>query len=342
MTGTGLSFIFSWLLILLVFITFLPGGNIRTLLCEHWANQDIYKFIDGPGNLPPDMNLSKILGLEKNIYITNIYQECKQGAAFWDVLQLDNVFDLEDTLNISKYTADFQKNIDSLTLDLGDLSFLTQLSIYGLESYRDSGVDKIPYSILQAEIQKPVVNTNLVNFAEELERLSATQADATIQTQLKDEAKALRDLQVSIVQKQEANVAKLSESLQFLAAFSPTLQSRVNQTVLEITYLEKALPSDALRILKNESICFMRKEMGYFTQYLDWVKIMIMQHVASCQPISITVDNVRGIICDRITDPWNAFWFCLGWLYPLPDSQYQSFPSKTVKYFRPLESRLRN
>nr|XP_033805908.1 prominin-2 [Geotrypetes seraphini] len=333
--GTGLSFIFSWLLILLVFVTFLPGGNIRTLLCKHWANQNIYKFIDGPGNLPPNMNLNRIFGLQ-NVSVTRIYRECKQGASFFDVLELNNVFNLEESLNIAKYTVELQKNIDNLKLDLGDLSFLIEITIYGLESYRDSGLDALPYTILQAELQNPLVKTKLVNFAEELEALSVKQTDATIQKQLMDEAKALRDLQTSVVQKQEADVVNLKNSLQFLAEISPAFQLRVNQTILDTKHVEEALSTEALRIVKNESSCFLNKEMGYFSQYLNWVKVTIMQHVASCWPVAITVDNVRVILCDRITDPWNAFWFCLGWctIFLIPNT---ILSIKTVKYFRPLE-----
>ena len=42
-SGVGLAFLFSWLLVLLVFATFLVGGNIQTLVCRNWVNQEIYK-----------------------------------------------------------------------------------------------------------------------------------------------------------------------------------------------------------------------------------------------------------------------------------------------------------
>lgn len=42
-SGVSLSFLFSWLLILWVFATFLVGGNVQTLVCKNWANQEIYK-----------------------------------------------------------------------------------------------------------------------------------------------------------------------------------------------------------------------------------------------------------------------------------------------------------
>lgn len=46
-SGVGLAFLFSWLLVLLVFATFLVGGNIQTLVCRNWVNQEIYK-VGGP------------------------------------------------------------------------------------------------------------------------------------------------------------------------------------------------------------------------------------------------------------------------------------------------------
>lgn len=42
-SGVGLGFLFSWLLILMVFTTFLVGGNVQTLVCRNWVNQEIYK-----------------------------------------------------------------------------------------------------------------------------------------------------------------------------------------------------------------------------------------------------------------------------------------------------------
>nr|XP_014353966.1 PREDICTED: prominin-1-A-like [Latimeria chalumnae] len=43
MAGTGFSFIFSWLLMILVCLTFVVGGNIYSLVCKSWENQELSK-----------------------------------------------------------------------------------------------------------------------------------------------------------------------------------------------------------------------------------------------------------------------------------------------------------
>lgn len=41
--GVGFSFLFSVPLILLVFVTFLVGGNVQTLVCRSWESGELYE-----------------------------------------------------------------------------------------------------------------------------------------------------------------------------------------------------------------------------------------------------------------------------------------------------------
>lgn len=41
--GVGFSFIFSWLLMLVVLLTFLLGGNTYMLVCESWRSQQLFQ-----------------------------------------------------------------------------------------------------------------------------------------------------------------------------------------------------------------------------------------------------------------------------------------------------------
>ncbi|KAJ1091999.1 hypothetical protein NDU88_005113 [Pleurodeles waltl] len=337
-SSAGLSFFFSWLLILLVFATFLVGGNVQTLICKSWSNGNIYRFMDEPGNLPPSMNLSKILGLNQNINISSIYQKCKEGAVFWDILPLSNSFNIEDSLNISKYTADFLKNIDNITIDLSDFDMVKTIALFWFSGFSSSGMDQVNYSQFKVEIQAPLVNTSLVNFAAQLESLAANQTDTNIQSQMTAEAAALRQLQAVVVE-QAADVAKMNESVQFLSVFSPTVQSLTNKTIEDILRLETFLAVDLQQLLQNETECFARKELEYFVQYVEWVNRTIIQQVATCQPISTSLDNARVAVCENVVNPWNSFWFSLGWctLFLIPSI---IFAVKTSKYFRPIRRRL--
>ncbi|NWT16169.1 PROM2 protein, partial [Vireo altiloquus] len=339
LVGVGLAFLFSWLLILLVFATFLVGGNIQTLVCRNWVNQEIYKFIDTPGNLPPSMNLTRQLNLRRDSNLSSAYRECKSGAGLWEVLQLDRSYELDEHLKTPKYTADFQKRLADFTANLGEVRLLRSEGRQDLETFARSGVDEVDYGRFQEEMKNPVVQTSLPGLARNLEGLQKMQRNSTVAGRLAAEARALWHMQNSTVQSQEALVAKLGESVQFLSRLAPHLKERVKRTLATTASVEARLPLQAQQILRQELGCFTRKELRYFTQYLNWVGQTLREDVASCQPLATALDNGRVILCDRIVDPWNAFWFSLGCctFFLIPNI---IFAVRLTKHFRPIRNRL--
>nr|XP_030145658.3 prominin-2 isoform X1 [Taeniopygia guttata] len=373
LVGVALAFLFSWLLILLVFATFLVGGNIQTLVCRNWVNQEIYKFIDTPGNLPPSMNLSRQLNLRRDSNLSSAYRECKGGAGLWEVLQLDSSYDLDEHLRTPKvrvgsrqsccsgrgtqqlywadwepcrtprptlqYTADLQKRLGGFTVSLGDVRLLRSEGRQDLETFARSGLDELDYGRFQEELQNPVVQTSLPGLARSLEGLQKMQRNGTVAGRLAAEARALWHMQNSTVRAQEALVAKLGESVQFLSRLAPHLKERVRRTLATTASLEARLPLQAQQILRQELGCFTRKELRYFTQYLNWVGQTLREDVASCQPLATALDNGRVILCDRIAEPWNAFWFSLGCCTFLLIPSI-IFAVRLTKHFRPIRNRL--
>uniref|UniRef100_A0A8D0XEP5 Prominin 2 n=1 Tax=Sus scrofa TaxID=9823 RepID=A0A8D0XEP5_PIG len=339
MVGVGFSFLFSVPLILLVFVTFLVGGNVQTLVCRSWESGELYEFADTPGNLPSSMNLSQLLGLKKNISILLAYQQCKQGAALWKVLQLNDSYDLEKHLDISQYTAKLQQELQKLEVEVKNLELLSPAARQDLQALQSSGLENIHYPSFLVEIQKPVVNTSMEKLAQELEGLSQTQGSSLLGQQLQKEAQGLRNLHQEKVLPQQNLLAKLNLSVQALASSAPHLQLETSGVLDNVTHLEGELPAWAIRILRNESECFLTREMGYFSQYMAWVREEVTQHIATCQPLSGALDNGRVILCDMVADPWNAFWFCLAWctFFLIPSIV---FAVKTSKYFRPIRKRL--
>ncbi|NXO01617.1 PROM2 protein, partial [Rhinopomastus cyanomelas] len=339
LAGAGLAFLFSWLLILLVFATFLVGGNVQTLVCRNWASQEIYEFIDTPGNLPPSMNLSRQLNLRRGSNLSSAYRECKSGAGLWEVLQLDRSYDLDEHLRPPRYAADFQKRLGNFTANLGDVRLLRSEGRQDLETFARSGLDEVDYGRFQDEMRNPVVRTSLPGLARSLEGLQKMQRNGTVAGRLAAEARALWQVQNSTVQAQEALVAKLGASVQFLSRLAPHLQERVKTTLSTTASVEARLPVQAQQILRQELGCFMRKELRHLAQYLNWVGQTLREDVASCQPLATALDNGRVILCDRIADPWNAFWFSLGCctLFLVPSI---IFAIRLTKHFRPIRNRL--
>ncbi|XP_068420513.1 prominin-2 [Eschrichtius robustus] len=339
MVGVGFSFLFAAPLILLVFATFLVGGNVQTLVCRSWESGELYEFADTPGNLPSSMNLSQLLGLKKNLSVLLAYQQCKQGAALWTVLQLNDSYDLEKHLDISQYTAKLQQELQKLKVDVKNLDLLSPAAHQDLEALQSSGLESIHYPGFLVEIQKPVVNISVEKLAQELERLSQTQGNTVLGQQLQKEVQGLRNLHQEKLLLQQSLAAKLNLSVHALASSAPLLQLETSDVLDRVTHLKGELPTWATHILKNESECFLTREMGYFSQYMAWVREEVTQRIATCQPLSGALDNGRVILCDMVADPWNAFWFCLGWCtFLLIPSVI--FAVKTSKYFRPIRKRL--
>nr|XP_017195503.1 prominin-2 isoform X3 [Oryctolagus cuniculus] len=338
-SGVGFSFLFAAPLILLVFATFLVGGNVETLVCRSWESGELFEFVDTPGNLPPSMNLSHLLGLQKNISVLLAYQQCKEGAALWKVLQLNDSFNLEQHLDISQFTHKLQWEVQSLKMDVQNLDLLTPAAHRDLEALRSSGIENITYRDLLVQIQKPVVKADVEQLAQQLEGLAQAQGNPVLGQQLQEEAQGLRNLYQERVITQQNLMAKLNQSMRVLESSALELQLQTTEVLANVTRLKAELPTRVDHILKNVSECFLAREMGYFSQYLAWVKEEVTQHIATCQPLSAALDNSHVILCDMMADPWNAFWFCLGWctFFLIPSI---IFAVKTSKYFRPIRKRL--
>ncbi|XP_027623344.1 prominin-2 isoform X1 [Tupaia chinensis] len=339
MVGVGFSFLFAAPLILLVFATFLVGGNVQTLVCRSWESGELYEFADSPGNLPPSMNLSHLLGLRKNISVLLAYQQCSRGAALWEVLKLNDSYDLEKHLDISQYTSKLQQELQNLKVNMQDLDLLSPAAHRDLEALQSSGIENIRYGDFLVQIQKPVVRTDVGELAQELDRLAQAQGSSALGQQLQEEARGLRSLYQQKVIPQENLVAELNLHVRALESSAPDLQRETSSVLSNVTYLKRELPAWATRILRNESECFLARGISYFSQYVDWVREEVTQRIATCQPLSGALDNSRVILCDMMADPWNAFWFCLAWctFFLVPSIV---FAVKTSKYFRPIRKRL--
>ncbi|XP_069799380.1 prominin-2 [Dendropsophus ebraccatus] len=307
-----LSLLFAWMIIIFVFVTFLIGGNIQTLVCNHWANGDIYRFLDDPNNLPQNINLKRQLGLRENSNFTDLYRQCKRGAPIWTVLQL-NPIDLDSAFNISQYTGQLKSQIDNLNVSVAGLDLISNIAIMVLKDYNNSGLDQVPSSSILSQIQSPPIIVQIGQFIPNLKGLASMQSNTNIRSQLENEAAALAGIQIAAQQDQESFTEKLNNSLQALAVLAPNLKGGIQRTAQNIYTLKGPLIQGTIEQLKNESKCLLDQAIGYFSQYIDWVKQTITNNIASCRSLPTTLDNARLVLCDHVTDPWNGFWFCLGW-----------------------------
>ncbi|NXH78660.1 PRM1A protein, partial [Hydrobates tethys] len=311
MAGVGFSFIFSWLLMLLVLITFVLGGNIYMLVCESWHSQQLFQLLDTP-DLIPGFNLSEFLGQEGGTAnFSEMYRQCQRDTALWQALHLDQSVSLDKLLNISQYTGEISTAFEKMNITLSPISLLSQSQRDLLLNASQAGQppDFIP---TLEQLEQNVTQRSLPDLAAELEQL-ADKAGADVKEDLKADARKLRELDKEMQMSFSGPLQSLKESIHSVQSRAAQLEAQTKAALDKANATQEFLERETANIIKNETWAFLEELLDFFETYISWAKSRLTEDVARCKPIAQTLDNVEAITCDYILDSLNAFWFSLGW-----------------------------
>ncbi|XP_072553981.1 prominin-1-A-like isoform X8 [Paramormyrops kingsleyae] len=322
MAGAGFTFIFSWVLMAFVTLTFVVGGNVEKLFCEPLESQQLFKVIDTPyllnHNARNFIPALLIHNPEVNLTAGSLYSKCKENRGIYSALQLDNVFNLTAYLDISAHSQDIAKQFDSVSVDLNSIILLEPSGKENLLSFNKTGVDKINYPEYLAEVNKSITVVDLLVFADNLENQLNKLQPQELLGDLRTQVSYIRDIhnkQVIPMQHSTKYVearTTLSQSVQRLQSLTSNLPSRIADTLKAIDSAQN-ITHNATHIITQETGNYRDRLIGYFEQYINWVKTSLAMDVASCKPISNLVDSVDLVACSFVVDSLNLFWFGLGW-----------------------------
>ncbi|NWT17714.1 PRM1A protein, partial [Vireo altiloquus] len=318
MAGVGFSFIFSWLLMLLVMIIFVLGGNIYMFFCESWRNQQLFQLLDTPG-LIPNFNLSELLGLEGDTAnFSEIYMQCQQDASLWQTLHLDQSVPLDELLNISQYTGNISTAFEKMNITLGPISLLSQ-SQKDLLLEASRAAQPPNFTLTLEQLDQNLTQGNLLDLAAELEQL-AEKADTDVKKELEENARELQKLDKEMQANFSGPLRSLKENIHSVQSEAAQLEGQTTTALDKASNTQKLLERETPNIIKNETRAFLEHLLDIFETYISWAKSRLTEDVARCKPIAQSLDNVEVIGCDYIMDSVNAFWFSLGWctLFLLP------------------------
>ncbi|NWZ71331.1 PRM1A protein, partial [Acrocephalus arundinaceus] len=321
MAGVGFSFIFSWLLMLLVMITFVLGGNIYMLFCDSWHNQQLFQLLDTPGMIP-NFNLSELLGLKGDTAnFSEIYRQCQKDASLWQTLHLDQSVSLDELLNISQYTGDISTAFTKMNITLSSISLLSQSQKDLLLSVSQAGQPP-NFTLTLEQLEQNVTQGSLLDLAAKLEQLAEKVRDhnVDVKTDLKNNAHELRELEKAMKASFSGPLKSLKDNIHSVQSGAAQLQGQTTAALDKASKTEEFLEREMPNIIKNETWAFLEQLLDFFETYISWAKSRVTEDLARCKPIAQSLDNVEVIGCDYIMDSVNAFWFSLGWctLFLLP------------------------
>ncbi|KAM4774814.1 prominin-1-A-like isoform 3-T5 [Cyanocitta cristata] len=318
MAGVGFSFIFSWLLMLLVTIIFVLGGNIYMFFCESWRNQQFFQLLDTPG-LIPNFNLSELLGLEGDTAnFSEMYRQCQQDASLWQTLHLDQSVPLDELLNISQYTGNISTAFEKMNITLSPISLLSQ-SQKDLLLNASRAAQPPNFTLTLEQLDRNMTQGSLLDLAAELEQL-AEKVGTDVKKDLEDIASKLRELDKDMQANFSGPLQSLKENIHLVQTGAAQLEGQTTAALDKASNTQEFLERETPTIIKNETWAFLEQLLDFFETYISWAKSRLTEDVARCKPIAQSLDNVEVIGCDYLMDSVNAFWFSLGWctLFLLP------------------------
>uniref|UniRef100_A0A4W5QIT8 Prominin 1a n=1 Tax=Hucho hucho TaxID=62062 RepID=A0A4W5QIT8_9TELE len=347
MAGVGFSFLFSWILMGVVTATFLVGGNLEKLVCEPFHTKQLFKVLDTPHLVNPEWR-NFIPGYMYNdsdldLTVESFYSNCKNNRSLYSAMRLDKVFNVTTLLNSSLYTKEVVKMFDSVKIDLRGIVLLESEGKQSLIDFSETGVAEINYAAYLEEVNKGVTQVDLLSYANELEAQTDLMPKGPLQTSLKGHANSLRQIHSQLVIPMEQAMkyvrarSTLNQSIRLLERTASDLPNKITDVLKSIEAAQYLISQNATHVVIQETEKYKQTIVGYFRQYIEWVRTSLTMEVAACKPFSNIVDTVEIVACSFLVDSLNTFWFGLGCcaLFLLPSI---ILSVKLAKFYRRMDT----
>lgn len=342
MVGVGLSFLFCWIVMILVVVSFVIGVNVEKLVCEPYTNRKIFRILDTPYLLNKNWKyyVSGMILKKPDIELTfeQIYRDCKNGRGIYSTLRLENRFNISDNLNIQKHTSNINVQLESMDVKLNDIVLLDEAGWKNLKDFADSGIDNIRYNSYLAQTKKSPEKVNFLSFSYELEAKAEHLPPGRLKESLKTNAQTLRTIHHQQVLPMEKIQHNIQQNIKILKNTSSGLKGKVSKILYSLKSVQDFVTNNISSIIVEESKKYGRTIIGYFERYLQWVELAVTEKMVSCKPVATAMDSaVKVALCGYVVDPLNLFWFGIG------KATFLLLPAliiavKLAKYYRRMES----
>ncbi|XP_035982816.1 prominin-1-A isoform X4 [Fundulus heteroclitus] len=341
MAGVGFSFIFSWVLMGLLTAIFLAGGNMEKLLCEPFHTKDLFKVVDTPYLINKEWK-NFIPGYmyndsELDLTTESLYSTCKQNRGIYSALRLDKLFNISSFLNTTMFTKDVVRQLESFRIDLRGIVLLEAEGKQNLRDFSEAGLSEINYADYLDEVNKGITVVDVLSFAKELESQTDLMPRGPLQKALKGHVATLQRIHRQHIAPMEQAMSALNQSMRFLERTASDLPNKVIDVLEAIEAAQHLISQNATLLINQETRRYSATIIGYFNQYIEWVKTSLALEVAPCKCFSNILDTAQIMTCSFLVDSMNTFWMGLGCstLLLLPSV---ILAVKLAKYYRRMDT----
>ncbi len=287
LAGVGFTFLFYWILIIVLMTTFLAGGVTYTEVCRHMVALD-----ESPvsGILNDIVNASFYDDAGFSINITDIYVQCKNNRPFYQALDVEKAFDFDlDTLIDTSAIDNAIDEIKKITINLPDVTVIPTEAIYILGNLSDAmEATKTSIGKSIAELEKPVTSENLNGLAEDLRNLSSVVPGLEDRA---DELDALNSTVEAVDTLRQSVLESLTEVNDYLSQYNlGNLSSGLQEgqrviatTGDEVIEYEIQTTADDVQVTVNETVVKVKDDVRY--------------RIGRCKPVYNAVAEITDSAC---------------------------------------------
>ncbi|XP_031292852.2 prominin-1 isoform X1 [Camelus dromedarius] len=342
MVGVGFSFLFCWLLMTIVVLTFVVGGNVEKLVCESYQNKKLFQVLDTPYLLNENWKyyLSGMMFDKPDVNLTfeQVYSDCTENKGIYATLRLENIYNISKHLNFQERMGSINSSFENTVIRIENVVLLDEAGRKNLMDFSSSGVDRIDYNNFMNATSKHPTKVNLLSFAADLDIKANHLPQGDLKQSLKRNAQTLRTIHRIRIIPLEKSMSTVYQTMRGLQYKNSGLGVKVANVIFFLNTAQDFLKNHISMITAEESKKFAAMILGYFEHYLQWVRIAITEQVAACKPVATALDSAIDIfLCGYVVDPMNLFWFGLGkaTVFLLPAI---IFAVKLAKYYRRMDS----
>uniref|UniRef100_A0A8C5GEV4 Prominin-1-A-like n=1 Tax=Gouania willdenowi TaxID=441366 RepID=A0A8C5GEV4_GOUWI len=338
MAGVGFSFIFSLVLMGAVTIIFLIGGNMEKLVCEPYHSKELFKVVDTPYMINPEWKnfIPGYMYNDSDLELTaeSLYSSCKQNKGIYSAMRMDKIFNISSFMNT---TMDVVSQLESVRIDLRSIILLDAEGKRVLQDFSEAGLSEINYADYLEEVNKGVTVVDLLSYSRDLEAQTDLMPRSPLRNALKGHIGTLRQIHRQQINPMEQAMSALNQSMRYLERTASDLPNKVLAVIDAVEAAQYLISKNASHIFNQETGKYTGIIVGYFHQYIEWVKTSLALEVAPCKPFTNMLDTAEIMTCSFLVDSMNAFWMGLGCstLFLLPSIV---LAVKLAKYYRRMET----
>ncbi|CAG5094159.1 Oidioi.mRNA.OKI2018_I69.XSR.g13301.t2.cds [Oikopleura dioica] len=363
MMSVSFSFIFGWLLMMLSIIAFTVGGHGEKYFCQTMQedSQGNFTGLEFLHDLGASMGYNYPLDLVRPVNFTfenstengfmsptEYFSMCKNNTGLYKLLELDQMFDLDELFNLTKYNQLVDEQFDQIGAVLnGTLDgFLSEDDIANIEVLKNGSWRHIDYATYLKEVNKGLTSIDLESFAGMLNETSVDIENnpspmtniekATTVAKLQKHSYDVLNLYQTQIEPLESALADLENDLDNLKDTAETVDSSLDALIEEARIVNETLITVTPESLNQIARRYSSDIAGRIQTFSSWLKVQVEENVGACQPIYGIYTNVMNIACSYFVDSLNAFWFSLAWatVFLIPS---MIFGAKLHKWFRRMK-----